>query len=416
MANLSWLFYKGYYKGLSFAEKAECDKKETKPVRKAAIEKNMQELFNQKNRLFTGATLPAYTDNITTTTNSITAYTTYPGLLIGTGYTHEIGVIGEFKIGFHFDYTTGIPIIPGSSIKGMLRSIFPQFEGEEKKCWKIDEVKENKQDVNLYAKKKAKAKYVAAELGITGTDEEIFTRVHELELEIFEGLDVKLSQNQNAVNEKAKPQYHSIYKRDIFHDAYPVSAGKNKHIFGTDSITPHIKEGKPYYRAMLENPVPLLFLKVLPNVGYRFNFKLTDTLTTNGVAITAQQKQALFNTLITTFGVGAKTNVGYGQFTTAPTHKPDDIEQIPQRDFETYVPANVSDLLRKGKQFEGQIIEMSESEVNCLFIINKIQVYIPKKKKKLKGLPPEVGKNVTLVMMNDYQIGADPNCQITVTN
>ena len=59
--------------------------------------------------------------------------TTYPGMVMGTGYTHEQkkGTSEElskeaFKIGFFFDYTSGMPIIPGSSVKGLLRSAFPQ--------------------------------------------------------------------------------------------------------------------------------------------------------------------------------------------------------------------------------------------------------------------------------------------------
>ncbi|MEG1331879.1 MAG: RAMP superfamily CRISPR-associated protein [Eubacterium sp.] len=51
--------------------------------------------------------------------------TTYPGLLIGLGTTHEIKDIDEaIKVGFSFDYVTGLPYIPGSSVKGMLRSAF----------------------------------------------------------------------------------------------------------------------------------------------------------------------------------------------------------------------------------------------------------------------------------------------------
>ncbi|MFX4236648.1 RAMP superfamily CRISPR-associated protein, partial [Aliarcobacter butzleri] len=55
--------------------------------------------------------------------------TTYPVLLIGSGNTHELPDIkGHAILVFHFDYTSGIPQISGSSIKGLLRSAFA-YEG-----------------------------------------------------------------------------------------------------------------------------------------------------------------------------------------------------------------------------------------------------------------------------------------------
>lgn len=51
-----------------------------------------------------------------------------PGLLIGSGLSHGItGEDDDFKTGMQFDYTTGLPIIPGSSVKGVLKSYFKDF-------------------------------------------------------------------------------------------------------------------------------------------------------------------------------------------------------------------------------------------------------------------------------------------------
>ena len=43
---------------------------------------------------------------------------------MGVGYQHETGAMGEAKIGFYFDYTTGLPCLSGSSVKGIIRSAF----------------------------------------------------------------------------------------------------------------------------------------------------------------------------------------------------------------------------------------------------------------------------------------------------
>ena len=51
--------------------------------------------------------------------------TQYPGLMIGTGNEHSLKMDGAIKCGFSFDYTTGLPYIPGSSLKGALKACFP---------------------------------------------------------------------------------------------------------------------------------------------------------------------------------------------------------------------------------------------------------------------------------------------------
>ena len=55
---------------------------------------------------------------------SFTLQTRYPGLLIGVGNSHGSGGEADIDLGFTFDYVTGCPYIPGSSVKGVLRSAF----------------------------------------------------------------------------------------------------------------------------------------------------------------------------------------------------------------------------------------------------------------------------------------------------
>ena len=135
-------------------------------------------------------------------------------------------------------------------------------------------------------------------------------KIFKITQEIFEGID-----------EKGHPM--SIYKRDIFHDAIPIkSHHTNGKYFGSDSITPHIKEGYTYEQALLKNPTPLLFFKILPNVEMAFYFKLHDGL------LTISQKKLLFKKILVTIGAGAKTNVGYGQFSLKPVENNEIIHEI----------------------------------------------------------------------------------------
>ncbi|MDR2473050.1 MAG: type III-B CRISPR module RAMP protein Cmr6 [Tannerella sp.] len=71
-------------------------------------------------------------------------------------------------------------------------------------------------------------------------------------------------------------------------------------MLGTDYITPHPDP--------LKNPKPIKFLKILPEVEVTFRFQLQNNL------ITAAKKESLFRQILLDFGIGAKTNVGYGQF------------------------------------------------------------------------------------------------------
>ncbi len=239
--------------------------------------------------------------------NTFNFKTTYPGLITGVGMPHGIKVDSDFKIGFYFDYTTGLHVITGSSIKGVLRSAFPDIQhsinkGKDHFSFKnqIDEVK---------------AKWIIALLDslefpdflerpfnpVKSISDKDIERIYSLTKCIFEGVkDYKAT----SLYEK----FFSIYKRDVFFDAIISESGKNGKILDTDSITPHIKDDRSYADAMLTNPKPLLFLKVLPEVQFTFHFSLTE----NGLSISS--KKLLFQKILLTLGIGAKTNVGYGQF------------------------------------------------------------------------------------------------------
>ncbi len=211
----------------------------------------------ENDKLIKGAALPPYDKvNDIKDVTSFELKTCYPGLLCGVGYHHEINnpknepkeddAPEVYNLGMYFDYTSGLPVIPGSSIKGMLRSAIEEWD--------------------------FLADY---ELNNGVTREEIIEKV-------FVGKE------------------YSIYDRDIFLDAIPIKAD-NK-LFGEDYITHH--------PTPLQNPNPVRFLRVNPGVTYQFRFILRN----NDNGLKADFKEDLFKAIICTFGLGAKTNVGYGQF------------------------------------------------------------------------------------------------------
>ena len=189
-------------------------------------------------------------------------FTSYPGLLLGTGYEHDISAKSGITCGFSLDYVTGLPVIPGSTLKGMLRSYFPE-----------------KGKVNEQEKK-----------------------------ELIKSV---MTQNDNFKSENIPYEklvndiFEEDGKTDIFMGAYPIISDKEK-IFAKEYITPH--KG-------LQDPNPIMLLKVRANVKYRFIFMLKDSTGDNGdIWLSADEKAELFKKLILIGGIGAKTNIGFGRF------------------------------------------------------------------------------------------------------
>ena len=108
--NLGFIFYRSLYNVTT--NKLSINTEEKEKLKDRKLTKSDTELFISNDQRI-----------------SHTLYTTYPGFITGTGMAH--GVNGEnedFKIGCYFDHTAGIPCLPGSSVKGILRSVFPKIK------------------------------------------------------------------------------------------------------------------------------------------------------------------------------------------------------------------------------------------------------------------------------------------------
>ena len=90
-----------------------------------------------------------------------------------------------------------------------------------------------------------------------------------------------------------------------FFGGYPV-VKNGQAVFGSEFITPH--------KSPIANPIPLGMLKVTPGVEYKFLF-VVDDYSTDSDTVTADEIIGLFKALLLLGGTGAKTNVGFGQFT-----------------------------------------------------------------------------------------------------
>lgn len=319
MRNLGKFYYKDYFEGIDFRyllleeeikrEPSE-DRKRTLKQQLDSIKSNNEIKIKGKNKILSDASLSTINSVGSVQTDSFSLKIAYPGLVTGIGINHEAKIEGEFKLGVHFDYTWGMPVVYGSLVKGVLRAYFEDFyQGEldkfdllhdifygetrnialEKEFYKKKYQKECKDECKKIYRDKWEGKWEA-----------IWTEKYENNWERRWEKEVKDD------DKKRKYLPKSIYNRDIFFDAVIIEADSKGRILCSDSITPH--GDNP-----LKNPTPLTFLKIAPGCKMEFRFKLVDS-EIEGKTFTVEQKKALFEEIIKTVGVGAKTNVGYGQF------------------------------------------------------------------------------------------------------
>ena len=246
--NLNYYYYVDYFNDLDMQNPDKCEDK---------LLKHNKQLTDFK---ATDAELMPILDK-SIAPHTIELQTMYPGMLIGTGIAHSFGGKGEAELGLCLDYTTGMPYIPGSSVKGVLRSAFVHQD------------------------------YISSLLEDIGIKNVKDIDISELEARIF----------GNSIDKKKKQYSVSIQEQDKFYDAVVVSAGK---LLATDAITSHRQDPE---LLELAAPNPITMIRIRPDIRLVFQFSLKSTL-----GVTTQQKIELFKHILLDMGIGAKTNVGYG--------------------------------------------------------------------------------------------------------
>ena len=262
--NMSYIYYHEYFEGLKEQKGA------SGLVYELGGSKSSEEQFRERNKAlqdfkFDLSLSPLeHLKNASKDVASVQTFsleTIYPGLMIGTGNPHDLKSKGSIYSGFSFDYVTGLPYIPGSSVKGILKSVFPRKE-------------DTKDDIN-----QQKMEYIKSLLKPGLSDKEVYG----LKDNIFED-------------------------NDVFLDAYPCPTSKKntkQRCLALEFITPHSD--------IIKNPIPINCLKVKPGISFEFGFYLNDCQLSDGPQITIKEKIELFKTILTDVGIGAKTNVGFGQ-------------------------------------------------------------------------------------------------------
>ena len=251
-SNIGWFYYRHLYDGV--------DKKR---IPEKTLKDKIDQMLRFKMDSYSKVVPETYSAVMANEFQSFSLRTIYPGLLIGSGLSHGIKSKEDIKIGFAFDHTTGLPYIPGSSIKGVLETMFPKEKDDKYKC---------------------KMEYIRGILK-----------------DVLEGTDVE----DEGVDSLTKRIFSDSGDGVVFMDAFPkCDEDKGEHKFlGDDFITPH--------KNPFKSPIPIRFLKVREGVTFDFYFKFSNKLSCrfdNEVLL------KLFKRIILDIGLGAKTNVGYGRF------------------------------------------------------------------------------------------------------
>ncbi len=203
------------------------------------------------------------------TTQKLFFKTQYPGVLIGTGYPHETGkATGEIQVGFSFDYVTGAPYYPGSSLKGVIRSTIDKAISSDEKemylCYIHD---------------------VLNEMGPKYVSESTLRKFVEL----------------TFGNEKKSDK--AIEGIDIFYGGFIV--GYKNDIIGIDSLAPHGTD-------LTKAPTPIAMLRIMPDVNIVFAIDIRNSDSLDQLGFTKEVRCNLYRKILEDFGIGAKRNVGYG--------------------------------------------------------------------------------------------------------
>ena len=404
----NWNYYSEPNLGLLFNKKLYKDVKAEIVYEEGSLKYKVNEKKSEFDIYFDALTNYRYQDYVNPKIQDenvlgVSLKTAYPGLLAGSGYKHETGAQGDAKIGFYFDHTFGTPVIPGSSIKGIIKSVFENESDET--------------DLTSVAAVHFIIDEIVSENKITEDEKQSW-------IEIKKQLSFPENLNTLKLEIFGTSEEEIIVKGDVFFDAY-IDTIYSGVMMGRDFITPHFEDP-------LKNPKPLMFIKVLPEVPFYFSFKLK--VSEKFPQLTNKMKANLYAKILTTFGVGAKTNVGYGQLTEVT---PSDIDKWNQKEsiakssqkvmpgyeagqpannktgnnqpISTNIPPHIQSQIKKGNIFSGKVLEDKGDKFLIEIEVKNTKVLLLKAKDKCDGA---VLKDIVDITFN-ADCSDQPNFKVT---
>ena len=199
------------------------------------------------------------------------------------------------------------------------------------------------------------------------------------------------------------------YQRDEFFNCFLSPSNDQKTpILAKDFITPHGDN-------VLRNPIPIAFIKLNSGLKMKFYFRFIDS------TINSNVKKELVNKILIDLGIGAKTNVGYGNFKKAMNEIPflesNTRSESPRsreyaKETEEHIPEFFYKYLIKNKVYLGKIINVSLRSVDILVYVEKRSFTINRQLHKIIG-QPIINCDVEIRINQNYDFNK-LNCKVIV--
>lgn len=284
--NIGYFFYKEYFNGVQPVGRIEPDDNPEEMKEKKRIQENNEKIIKKGNGELLGFELGHYKallkkldQRIQLAANCrISASVGGRGALFGTGHPREAFVKGEYKFGFEFDHTTGLPFFHGTSLKGCLRALCPS---------KADD---------------PQAEFCKAVFRhLTETDMGKGSNLRKLDPVAF----------THRIFEHAPEGRRKEGERVRTHETCQfigacLAPGNSENLFQEDYITPH--------KNRIQKPNPLFFVKLPAQTKMNFYFHLPKRMRIEGWEMTREDLLMLFGFFLENHGIGAKTNYDFGYF------------------------------------------------------------------------------------------------------
>lgn len=215
-------------------------------------------------------------------THYLEGTTTGDGFLADGGYAHQSWQSGmhDVQMGMAFDFTTGVPFLKGSSLKGILRShMWPtgRWQGRDGKDGK--DIDKNRQDLNSL---------LASTLESAHLGEQHWNKY------LFEGGNPRKDQNQ-----RLHPNQWVSYLG-------AATCYSNEHHFQIQDLAPQ--------KTPIKKPIVLKFLSVRPGIKMRVYFSF-PTLSPELHKSDIENILTMMAWHLAENGLGAKSSYGYGTLT-----------------------------------------------------------------------------------------------------
>lgn len=231
-----------------------------------------------------------------------------------------LGGKGVLETGITLDHVTGLPIIPGSALKGLTRTYallviaerlgIPILSAKQLKELKVASPLEILDAALIESNDKARQEALTL----------LTQALPEVDLQLVGRLAGKLNRLPKATLYRKAFGSQEDSGDCIFYEAVVAELPKTKTLFELDVMTPHFKEyyddvnssspkfNRPPHDG--QNPVPISFVAVAAGTTFAFAVGLRRGGDRAAVSQAVQWlKQALY-----VLGVGAKTAAGYGVF------------------------------------------------------------------------------------------------------